>query len=157
MFVEKSAHDFYQLFAGIHDKKFFLQIVDRQGNLKYGFESLDLDESNQNSLCTGIMEACYDFFDPSHFKFDENFVLATNAPFLIRRYGEKALFEEQEVIKCKSFDSLPAMSSWLFMETFLPFEKPLETISKPNHPWEKPENNRGAWFSSNDTWHGIAE
>lgn len=138
MFVNKSAQDRYQLFSGIHEKKLFLQIVDRKGNLKYGFESPELDTTNEKTLCSGIQEACYDFFDPAHFKFDDDFVLAQEEPFLIRRYGYKALIKEQKVIECQSFDKLPAMLTSLFMESFLPFEEPVKRATYASIPGEKP-------------------
>ena len=164
MFVEKTAHNFYQLFSGINDKKFFLQIVNRDGSLKYSFESSELDMTDVRTISLGIMDACYDFFDPANFKFDDDFVLSTVEPFLIRRYGEKANFEKREVVKCQSFEelNLPAMNSTIFMESFLPFEKPLKKHeSPPTPPWENPNfqnlYNVDAWFSKMDTWHGYAE
>ena len=117
MFTEKTSQDFYQLFSGINDKKLFLQIVNRDGSLKYSFESPELNMTDARTLSLGIMDACYNFFDPKNFKFDDYFVLSTKEPFLIRRYGEKANFEKQEVVKCQSFEelNLPAMNSSIFI------------------------------------------
>ncbi len=127
MFVDKTATEFYQLFSGICDKKLFLQIGTREGELKYSFESPELDMTDTRTICIGMMDAWYDFFDPAHFVFDESFVLG-EFPLTIKREGQKVVFEKQEVIKCQTFQelSIPDQYSWIFLATFLPFEKPLE-------------------------------
>jgi len=139
MLIEKTTQNFYQLFSGVNDKKFFLQVVNRDGSLKYSFESSELDMTDIRSISLGIMDACYDFFDPANFKFNDDFVLPTKEPFLIRRYGYKTNFDEQKIIKCQSFEelNLAAMDSWIFMESFLPFETPFEKHEHPSiAPWE---------------------
>src|SRR5882757_6626488 len=94
MEIPKLAHELYQLFAGIHEKKLFLQIVDRKGNIKYAFESKELDTTSDRTLCGDIMNACYEFFNPAAFKFDDDFVLSREFPLLIRRYGQKIISTE---------------------------------------------------------------
>jgi hypothetical protein len=161
MFVDKSAQEFYQLFTGILDKKLFFQIVNRDGTLKYGFESKELNDTDDKTLALGIMEAWYDFFDPATFTFDDDFVLGYDYPYLIRRVGEKAIFDENRVVQCQSFDGLPGMSPIVFMETFLPFERPLPDNTPHIHPADREEYvwiPGSVWhYPSRDTWHGYAE
>lgn len=158
MFVQKTALNFYQLFYGIYNNKLFLQIAERDGTIKYSFESPELDMTNEKTICTGIMDASYDFFDPKHFKFDDDFVLSIKEPLVKRRHGEKILPDTKNVVSCQSLMELPAINSWLFLESFLPFEKPLQPETSPSRPDLDINNYRGAKFTNDGTgWHGMAE
>lgn len=150
----KSVQDYYQLFYGICDNRLFLQIFDRQGKEKYAFEgSKDLDISTQRNLLISIMESADEFFCPP-FKFDEDFILGNGYPFLIRREGEKVV--ENAIVKCTSFDGLPAFNSTLYIESYLPFEEPLQKQQETNLPFL--ESLFPQWMTVNTFLnHGIAE
>lgn len=121
----KKATEAYILYSGICDNKLFLQITDYWKELKYSFESPELDMTNIDSICGGIMDACADFFDPSHFKFDEKFLLSRNHHHTERRYGVKLEPRSKMELPAKSFVDLklPYGLSVLIMESYLPFEK----------------------------------
>ena len=155
MFVNKSAQEPYQLFSGIYENKLFLQILGRKGEMKYSFESATLDTSSERALCADIMEASYTFFDPQKFTFAEDFVLANDEPFLVRRYGEKVMLEEQRIITCQSFGELPAFETSLFIESFLPFEQPVQAPIRTNI--EELIRNSPKWLTSGSILSGIAE